>query len=314
MAVGESLKFGVHTGPQNCTFAELRSLWQRAEEAKLWWVSVWDHFYPAQSAETGPCFEGVAAQTALAASTSTVRVGCLVYCAAYRNPAMLAKAAATIDHVSGGRVELGLGAGWHDGEFRAFGVPFLSAGERVSQMEEAATIIRSLWDNERTTFAGRYYSVDDAVFAPKMVQPQPRLWFGAQGRRGLAITARFGGGWNCPFSSPDEFARRSALIDATCGTIGRDPSEIMRAVNLGLALAATPRAAEAKKANLREQFGPMSDAMLAGMLVGTPQQAIERIGEYRERGCDLVIAALRAPFDLESYELFLTDVVPAFSK
>lgn len=308
----EALKFGVHTGQQNCTFDELRVLWQRAEEAGLWWVSVWDHFYPAQVDETGPCFEAVASHAALAALTSTVRCGCLVYSSGYRNPAMLAKAAMTIDHISGGRVELGLGAGWHAAEYRAFGVPFLAAAERVTQMEEAATIIRSLWANERTTFHGRYYHVDNAVFSPPMVQPRPRLWFGAQGPRGLAITGRLGDGWNSPFVAPDEWGRRSQLIDAAAEKAGRDPAGIMRAVNVGLALGATAPEAETKRKNLDRQFGTVSDTLLGGMLVGTAQEAIDKLGAYRDAGCDLVIAALRAPFDHDSFEIFLTEVQAAF--
>ena len=165
------MKFGIHTGPQLCTIDQLRELWRFADASGFAWVSIWDHFYPAQfSGHDGPCLEAVATHTALACETRNVRVGCLVYCVPYRHPAVLAKALVTIDHVSGGRMECGLGAGWHQQEFAAHGIPFLPIAERLDQLEEAAQIVRSLFDAERTTFPGRHFQLQDAYCSPKPLQ------------------------------------------------------------------------------------------------------------------------------------------------
>ncbi len=130
--------FGVHTGPQNCTFDELREVWHLADRSGFHWISIWDHFYPAMIVPgdaRGTCYEAVSIMTALAAETRQVRVGSLVYCICYRHPAVLANALVTVDHVSGGRMEVGLGAGWSQIEFDAYGIPFLPIKDRLDQLE-----------------------------------------------------------------------------------------------------------------------------------------------------------------------------------
>src|SRR4051812_26908745 len=130
--------FGVHTGLQNTSFEELTALWRRIEDLGFDWISIWDHFYSADLTGAPHCIEAVAAHTALAATTSRVRVGSLVYCVAYRHPAVLAKAITAIDQLSGGRADVGLGAGWSTVEFEAYGIPFLPVGQRMDMLEEAA--------------------------------------------------------------------------------------------------------------------------------------------------------------------------------
>jgi alkanesulfonate monooxygenase SsuD/methylene tetrahydromethanopterin reductase-like flavin-dependent oxidoreductase (luciferase family) len=309
----EPLRFGVHTGPQNCTFDELRQIWSRADESGFWWASVWDHFYPAQSQPDGDCFEAVASHAALAALTKNLRVGCLVYCAGYRNPAVLAKVACTLDHISGGRAEMGIGAGWHDEEFGAYHIPFLSAGQRLKQMDEAATIIKSLWTKDRTTFQGEHFGVTDARCNPKMVQERPRLWLGAMGEKAMSIVARHADGWNAAFLTPEAWGERNSLLSRRLEELGRDPASVIRSVNVGLVLGADEAAATAKRERFGEQFGSAAPFVLKASLAGTPQQVIDRIGEYREAGADLVVLALRPPFDLDGLETFIADVMPTFA-
>lgn len=309
------MKFGIHTGPQLCTIAELRELWRFADANGFHWVSIWDHFYPAQfSGHDGPCLEAVAAHTALACETRNVRVGCLVYCAAYRHPAVLAKALVTIDHVSGGRMECGLGAGWHQQEFEAHGIPFLPIGERLDQLEESVRIVRSLFDNERTTFAGKHYSLDAAFAEPKPVQKRPRIWIGGGGeKRLLRMVARHADGWNIPFVAPDAWAKKKAVLDSWCERENRDPRDIVRTVNLGPALAERESDLPRLEEQLTAQFGGTLPYLRPGMLVGTPQQVIDRIGEYRDAGVEWVILAMRAPFDLDGLRIFVERVMPAFA-
>jgi alkanesulfonate monooxygenase SsuD/methylene tetrahydromethanopterin reductase-like flavin-dependent oxidoreductase (luciferase family) len=253
--------------------------------------------------------------TALAMETRRVRVGCLVFCMAYRNPALLANAAVTIDHVSGGRLELGLGCGWHQLEFDAYGIPFLPIKDRLDQLEEGVQIIRSLFENEKTTFAGKHFHLADAYCEPKPLQKRPRIWIGGGGeKRLLRMVARYADAWNTPFISPEIYAQKNQVLTAWCERERRDPKSILRTVNLGLALAANEAAAKEKRAGLEQQFGSFLPMVEPGMLMGTPQQVIDRIGEYERGGAEWVIVALRPPFDWEGYELFIESVFPAFGR
>lgn len=309
------MKFGIHTGPQLCTIDELRALWRFADASGFHWVSIWDHFYPAEFTDHDrPCFEGTVAHAALACETRQVRVGCLVYCAAYRHPAVLAKALVTIDHVSGGRMECGLGAGWHQQEFAAHGIPFLPIGQRLDQLEEALQIVRSLFERDRTTFEGRYWHLDGACSNPKPMQTRPRIWIGGGGeKRLLRLVARHADGWNIPFVAPEVWARKNEILDRWCERERRDPRAIVRTVNLGPALAESERDLPRLEEQLARQFGQVLSFLRPGMLVGTPAQVIDRIGEYERAGAEWVILALRAPFDLDALRLFAERVMPAFT-
>lgn len=309
------MKFGIHTGPQLCTVDELRQLWRFADEHRFHWVSVWDHFYPAQpQGHDGPCLDAVASHTALACETRHVRVGCLVYCVAYRHPAVLAKALATIDHLSGGRMECGLGTGWHEPEFAAHGIPFLPIGKRLDQLEEALRIVRGLWSEKRTTVLGEHFRVTEAYGEPKPLQAHPRIWIGGGGeKRMLRLVARHADGWNIPFVGPGAYAHKNGVLNDWCGREGRDPDAIVRTVNLGLAMVERETERGDLEQRLRGQFGGMYDVLSAGMLVGTPEAVTARIHEYREAGAQWVILAMRAPFDTTSLRIFTERVMPAFA-
>ena len=158
-----ALSLGVHVGQQNLSMAELRAVWRKLDAAKVDWISAWDHFYEAPpKGGTEPHFEALATLGALAAETRHARIGCLVFYVGYRNPALLAKAATTLDHISGGRFELGLGAGWHIWEASAYGYPFPDVGTRLDMLDEAAAIVRRMLTEERVTFSGKHFQTDDA--------------------------------------------------------------------------------------------------------------------------------------------------------
>jgi len=310
------MRFGIHAGPQDCSIDELRRLWRIADERGFHWCSVWDHLYSVSDLgnPAKPAFEGIATMAALAVQTTRVRVGCLVFCVAYRPVGVLAKAAVTIDHLSGGRCELGIGAGWNEIEARAFGVPFPAIGARLDLLEESARVLRALFDGERVTFAGKQLTLADALCEPRPVQPRLRLWIGGQGeKRLLRIVARHADGWNVPFMAPEIFAQRSATLDRWCERERRDPTAITRTANLGLAVGADAADVRRQEENLRLMFGPMTDFVRPGILVGTPAQVVDRIGEYERAGAEWVILALRAPFDWDGLELFIREVMPAFA-
>ncbi|MEE9284980.1 MAG: TIGR03560 family F420-dependent LLM class oxidoreductase, partial [Dehalococcoidia bacterium] len=229
------MRFGIHTGQQDSSYEDLRRVWRLADTSGFHWVSVWDHFYEAPYLDgNSPVFETVSIMTALAAETKHVRVGCLVYSAGYRPPGLLAKAATTIDHVSNGRVTLGLGAGWHADEYRAYGYDFPAAGVRLDMLEEAVQIIQSLLTQETTTFEGRHFQVREARCLPPPVQSKLPVWVGGRGeKRSLRIAARYADGWNAAYVSPESFQRKNRVLDQWCDREGRDPATIDRSINVG---------------------------------------------------------------------------------
>jgi alkanesulfonate monooxygenase SsuD/methylene tetrahydromethanopterin reductase-like flavin-dependent oxidoreductase (luciferase family) len=310
------MRFGIHAGPQDCTIEELRRLWRVADAAGFDWCSVWDHLYSVSDLNdpAKPSFEGIATMAALASETRRVRVGALVFCVAFRNVGLLAKAAVTVDHVSGGRCELGIGSGWNEMEARAWGIPWGSVRERLDLLEETAVVLRRLFDGERVTFAGKHVRLTDALCLPRPVQPRLGLWIAGQGKqRMLRIVAKHADGWNVPFLAPEVFADRTRTLDRWCERERRDPRAIARTINLGLALGADRAAAARQEDNLRLMFGPMVDLVRPGILVGTPADVIGRLHEYAAAGADRVVLALRAPFDWDGLDLFVREVMPAFS-
>lgn len=309
------MRFGIHAGPQDCAIDDLRRLWRLADDHGFHWCSVWDHLYSISDLTNpaSPSFEGIATMAALAGTTTRVRVGCLVFCVGYRNPGVLCKAAVTIDHLSGGRVELGLGAGWNEHEFRAFGMPFLPIKDRLDHLEETAIVLRRLFDGERVTFEGKHVHLTDALCDPRPRQPRLRLWIGGQGeKRLLRIVARHADGWNVPFLAPEVFTRRASTLDDWCAKEGRDPGAITRTINLGLAIGGDDAAVQRQEDQLPSMFGGHTEHVKPGILIGTPARVIDRIAEYERAGAEWVILALRAPFDWAGLELFIGDVMPAF--
>ena len=159
--------------------AELRTLWKKLDKAEVDWISLWDHFYeaPYQNGQ-GDHFEALTTLATLAADTSHAKIGCLVFYVGYRNPALLAKAASTLDHISNGRFELGIGAGWHIWEARSYGYAFPDIGTRLDMLDEAAEIISRLLREPTTTFSGRHFQVDNATCKPSPVQKKMPIWIG----------------------------------------------------------------------------------------------------------------------------------------
>ena len=286
--------YGVHTGLQHTTILELVELWQRIETAGYGWISIWDHFYAADLTGNPHCHEAVAAHTALACTTSRVRCGSLVYCVGYRHPAVLAKALATIDHVSNGRADIGLGAGWSQVEYDAYGIPFPPVKVRMDTLEEAAACVRGLLHDDTTTFTGEHFRLTDPQCVPPPLQAKLPIWIGGGGeKRTLRIAAQYADGWNIPFVAPDEFARKRAVLHRHCEDVGRDPAEIACAVNVGLAW---------REEDLEPQFGNLRMAVRPGVLMGSDEEVLDRIGEYVTAGADQLNIAVRAPWDPEGLE------------
>ncbi len=214
---------------QNLPYRTMVERWQRFEE--LGFDSLWvcDH-YIQPSRPNGPYFEGWTLLAALAARTSRIRLGVLVSSNTFRHPALLAKEAVTVDHVSGGRLEVGLGAGWYVPEHQKFGLDFPSPAELVGRFREAVEIVDLLLRQEITTYSGQYYRLTEAPMRPGPVQqPRPPLILGAHGPRMLRIVAERADTWNS-FGTPDQMRERSAILDECCAAIGRDPATLRRSL------------------------------------------------------------------------------------
>jgi len=291
------MKLGIHAGPQDLSMAELKRLWKTGDEQGFDWVSVWDHFYANPLKDrNNPCYEGVAALAGLATYTENVRVGCLVFCALFRNPGVLAKAGVTIDHLSGGRADIGIGAGWLEEEFREYGYGFPPLGERFDQLEEALAIITALWRGETVAFKGKYYDLEGAVCAPAPLGL--RLWIGGRGKqRTIRLAAQYADGFNMPYVSPDIAADRLARLRQACDVIGRDPEQIDTSVNLGFYMNSTRT----------------PDIDPRGALTGSAQEAVDRIGEFERVGIKGINIAFRPPIEWDSLQCYIEEVMPHFA-
>jgi F420-dependent oxidoreductase-like protein len=235
---GLTVRFAFKTAPQHTSWPDMLAVWQAADDIELF-ESGWtfDHFYPIFSDSTGPCLEGWVATTALAQATTRLRVGVLVTGMPYRHPAVLANMAATLDVVSGGRLELGLGAGWNVEESTAYGIDLgATLTERFDAFDEGCEAIIGLLTQETTTLAGRYVQLTDARCEPKPVQrPHPPICIGGTGeRRTLRSAARFAQHWNFPGGDADTFAKKRDVLHEHCAALGRDPSELITSTHLRL--------------------------------------------------------------------------------
>ncbi len=313
----------------------MRALWRWLDDNGFDWLSAWDHIYEAPPAGgTIPHFEAVATLGAMAVETTNARLGCLVFYVGYRNPGLLAKAAITLDHLSGGRFELGIGAGWHQWEAAAYGYDFPSAGRRLDMLDEAARLIGPMinagrFPNDQDTsddgpadgsgeapirrhnFSGDHFRVEDASCLPGPLYGSLPLWIGGVGeKRTLPMTARYADGWNAAYVSAAEYGRLCSVLDAACEDIDRDPAGIERSVNLVFSMGSDRASADRAEAAIPEQWGGLAERVRGGALIGTPDQAVDQVMAYAEAGAGMINIALRAPFEAEALTAYHEVVMP----
>jgi len=231
------MRFAFKTAPQHTTWNDLLAVWKEADQIDTY-ESGWnfDHFYPINDDTTGPCLEGWTTLAAFAQATTRLRIGAMVTGIHYRHPAVLANMAATVDIISGGRLELGIGAGWNEEESGAYGIPLGTKKERSDRFEEACAVLVGLLSQETTTFDGTYYQLTEARCEPKAIQtPYPPICIGGGGeKRTLLTTAKYAQHWNFNGGSPELFVHKRDVLHAHCETIGRDPSEILLSAQIHL--------------------------------------------------------------------------------
>ena len=280
------MRFSFWPGPHN-SFEQTVALARHAESTG--WDGVWyaDHFMPNEQDTSGPTSECFTTLAALAYAVPRIRLGSLVAGNTYRQPTVLAKMAANIDRISGGRMVLGLGSGWQENEHQAYGIPFYTVGGRLRRLEEACQVITGLLANEKTTFAGRYYQVTEAPLAPKPVQgPLPLLIGGGGEQLTLRIAAQYANEWNV-WGMPDRLRQKMEVLDRHCAELGRDPKTIERSANAMLVFSDDASVVERARAAGRPVVG------------GTDRQVAETVREYMDSGVhELIIPDFNLGLDV----------------
>lgn len=290
------------------------------------WESVWvyDHMHTAPFTTTEATHEAWSLMSALGAVTSRVRLGQMCTCLGYRNPALLAKTAATVDVISGGRVEMGIGAGWYEHEWRAYGYGFPSAGERLAMLDEGVRIMRDAWADGVASLDGEHYRVDRAIVQPRPLQDGGiPLWIAGGGeRKTLRTAARYADYTNFD-GSPEGFAHKSEVLRGHCADIGRDPSEITRSANYNVAIGETEREVADRLAFLHDRMSrhvgaDEADRQLGAYrhlpAVGTPEQIVEKLTGLKGVGLDYGIFYFpEIATDTSGLELFEQQVIPALA-
>ncbi len=264
------VSFAVKTPPQHARWRDLLDIWRTADDIEVF-TEAWnfDHFYPLTPPQTGPCLEGWTTLAALAQATTRLRVGTMVNGMHYRHPAITANMAASLDIISDGRFNLGLGAGWFEPESNAYGIPLGTMRERMDRFDEGVEVIVKLLTQETTTFEGDYYRLVDARCEPKpLQQPAPPIVIGGKGeKRTLRTVARYADYWDAMSpNGPTEWLRLNDVLLGHCDAVGRDPAEIRRSVHI---------------------FWP-ADA--------DPGELADRAMEYGAVGVDVVIFSMRGPY------------------
>lgn len=306
-------------------WAVMRDLADHADRGR--WDSLWvyDHFHTVPVPTGEATHEAWSLMAAYAATTSRIKLGQMCTAMSYRNPVYLAKVAATADIISGGRIQMGIGGGWYEHEWRAYGYGFASAGVRLGRLDEGVQIMRDAWRDGKVSFDGKHYQVDGAIVAPKPLQDNGiPLWIAGGGEKvTLRIAAQYAQYTNFT-PEPAAFAHKSQVLAGHCREVGTDFDAIVRSVNVNAVVG--PSEADVKD-RLQRVRGRMADyvgeaaadAMIAGTsgpdsATGTPEQVVERLTKLRDLGCDYAICYFpEAAYDRSGIELFEREVIPALS-
>jgi F420-dependent oxidoreductase-like protein len=306
------IRFGIQTGQQNIEWDDMLALWQKAD---AWgYDTLWnfDHFYPIFTNPEGPCLEGWTTLAALAQATKRARIGHLVNGNTYRNPCLTAKMAASLDHVSHGRLNLGIGAGWFEMEHTAFGIDFMTVPKRLQALDEACQIIRGMLTQERTTVHGKHYTVTDAMGLPRPVQqPHPPIMIGGTGEKVLLrIVAKHADMWNA--SGPADFMEKKiAIIRQHADKLDRDADRIEKTVMMPLCYRNKDREGfvQGLIAAMRQTTPEEARGQI---MIGEKQECLDTVERYGRAGVTHFIFMSFAPYNADEMQAFAEEVIPAF--
>jgi F420-dependent oxidoreductase-like protein len=310
------MKFGAVPNQSGVTWPELVDAWQELDRNSNF-DSLWlmDHFVTGMGQESGsegPCFEGWTALSALAQATERVRLGILVTGNFYRQPAVLAKQATTVDHISNGRLIFGIGAGWHEYESQAYGLNMPSVKERLDRLDEAANLVKLLWTEQRPSFSGKYYSLDKPPYNPPNIQqPHPPILIGGSGeKRTLRIVAKYADMCNVS-GSPESMKRKFKLLDQYAEEAGRDPTSIRRTAQVPLFLNDNPAFKERVLQGI-SAMRPDPEEARASILLGNVNEVKEQVEAFAETGLEEMYLALWPRFLMPVVKAFSDEVIPAY--
>jgi len=312
-----AMKFGAQATQAGVTWEEILSLWQELDRDSsfdhLWLM---DHFVTGMGTafdSAGPCMEGWTALAALALATSRVRLGILVTGNTYRHPAVLAKMATTVDQISGGRLEFGLGAAWHTYEHGAFAIPFYTTKERLERLDEAVQVIKLLWTQPRPTFQGRYYQLDQPPYNPPNVQqPHPPFYIGGGGeKRTLRTVAKYADACNVS-GTPEEVRHKFQVLERHCREVGRDYSQVRRTMQVLLFLTDDPAFRQRVVKGVAAFRRSSEEDARRSVLLGSLDEVKAGVQSFIDAGVQEFILAQFPRVHRESLLRFSREVVPAF--
>ena len=302
--------FGIAPQQLQASYDELLSLWKLADD--LGYDCGWmpDHFLPLAGDQDGPYLEEWTTITALAMQTSRMRVGSLVLGNTFRNPGIVAKMGAALDIVTGGRLEMGLGAAWFEREHEMYGIPFPPVAQRIAMLGESLQVIRRLWTEPRVNFQGKYYTIIDAMCQPRpLQQPHPALWVGGAGeKRTLRVIARYADGWNCSVG-PEEFSHKLEVLKRHCDDVGTDVDAIQKSIYFVLGVHEDGNRAREIAHEAQTRFGVR---IQKAVIAGTPDECVDQIRVFADMGVSHFIAELQPPYDHPGLELLAQKVMPEF--
>ncbi|MFP3950814.1 MAG: TIGR03560 family F420-dependent LLM class oxidoreductase [Candidatus Bathyarchaeia archaeon] len=312
-----SLDFGIQIEPQyGFDYGSIEEIALDAEE--LGFESIWvsDHFFMTHESIGTNCLECWTTLTALAQSTTEIRLGPMVSSQSYRNPALMANIAASLDNISGGRVNYGIGAGWKEVEYRAYGYEYPRALTRIKQLEEAIVIAKGLWTEDKATYQGQHYEVREALCYPHSIQePHIPIWVGGTRTHTLRVTAEHADAVNFAWTiPPDRFEDRLKVLLGHCDEVGRNYDEIKKSAGVMITMAPDRAKLEEKLERQRENRDTPYRRYLSKQppnMIGTPDEVAEGIETYKGLGVDHFILRFNFGGELESMRLFMDEVYPA---
>jgi len=288
---------------------------ERSGYESLW---VYDHFHTVPIPTQEVTYEAWTLMASLAVATSTVRLGQMCTCNTYRPPSYLAKVAASIDVISGGRLEMGIGAGWYEHEHDGYGYPFLKPSARIGMLDEGVQIMQRMWTDDSVSFDGRYYTLDGAICNPKPLQkPHVPFWIAGGGEQlTLSVAARSAAYTNFGLTL-EQFVHKSEVLRGHCEAAGRPFESIVRSSNFNIVCAPTEREVEERVEWIRDRYRPFvgeerAERTASQFLAGTPDQLVDHLAPWRDAGLEYLIGYFSdAAFDTSGLELFAREVVPA---
>ena len=308
------MQFALFIGLGNITWDGVQSLTRHAEATGWDAACLTDHFMPNTPDRVGDNLECLGTLAALAAVVPRIRLGSIVLGNTYRHPAVLAKTLTTIDIVSGGRLIAGIGGAWQQNEHEAYGIPFTTVGERLARLDEACQVLKALWTQDRATFKGRYYQLDDAPASPKPVQkPHPELLVGGGGEKvTLKIAAKHADHWNT-WGGPRILGAKNKILDQHCATVGRDPKKILRSAVMPLVISDDKAEVEKVRQIAARRMGFDEARAQDTILGGSVAQVTDTLGKLREAGVGLLfVPSMFFPKDPRPLlDKFMAEVAPA---